>query len=49
MSVLRKDEEDWWFARHSDGRDGSIPVPHVQVREGERDGERERESEGMSE
>ena len=31
MEVLRKDEDDWWFAKHSDGRTGSIPVPYVQV------------------
>ena len=50
MSVLRKDEEEWWFARHSDGREGSIPVPYVQVvREGgrEREGGRGREREGV--
>ncbi len=31
MEVLRKDEDDWWFAKHSDGRTGAIPVPYVQV------------------
>ena len=31
MKVLRKDEEDWWYARHSDGRTGSIPVPYVEI------------------
>ncbi|CAI8004229.1 Adapter molecule Crk [Geodia barretti] len=31
MWVLRKDEDEWWFARHSDGREGSIPVPYVTV------------------
>ena len=31
MEVLRKDEEDWWFAKHSDGRTGSIPVPYLQI------------------
>ena len=31
MTVLRKDEDEWWFARHSDGREGSIPVPYVMV------------------
>ena len=31
MEVLRKDEDDWWYARHSDGREGSIPVPYVIV------------------
>lgn len=29
--MLRKDEEEWWFAKHQDGRTGSIPVPYVQV------------------
>nr|WEL12730.1 crk-like protein [Halisarca dujardinii] len=31
MKVLREDEDDWWYARHSDGRQGSIPVPYVEV------------------
>lgn len=31
MTVMRKDEDDWWYARHSDGRVGSIPVPYVEV------------------
>lgn len=31
LEVLRKDEEEWWFARHEDGRQGSIPVPYVQI------------------
>ena len=31
MTVLRKDEDEWWFARHSDGREGSIPVPYITV------------------
>ena len=31
LEVLRKDEEEWWFARHADGREGSIPVPYVQI------------------
>jgi proto-oncogene C-crk len=31
MTVLRKDEDEWWFARHSDGREGSIPVPYLLV------------------
>ena len=31
MTVLRKDEDEWWFAQHEDGRKGSIPVPYVKV------------------
>lgn len=31
MTVLRKDEDEWWYARHSDGREGSIPVPYLLV------------------
>ena len=31
LEVLRKDEEEWWFAKHEDGRQGSIPVPYVQI------------------
>ena len=51
MWVLRKDEDEWWFARHSDGREGSIPVPYVTVVSlgklgGRREGGREREREG---
>ena len=57
MSVLRKDEEEWCFARNLDGRKGSIPVQVVRDggrerwREGERERGREgeRESEGVSE
>ena len=52
ISVFHKDEEAWLFARHSDGREVSIPVPYVQVvREGRggRKGEGKRESEGMIE
>ena len=31
MEVLRKDEDEWWYAKHSDGRLGCIPVPYVQI------------------
>lgn len=31
MTVIRKDEEEWWFVKHSDGRTGSIPVPYIEV------------------
>ena len=31
LEVIRKDEEEWWFAKHEDGRQGSIPVPYVQI------------------
>ena len=31
MTVLRKDEDEWWFARHESGRTGSIPVPYVTI------------------
>ena len=31
MVVIRKDEDEWWFARHEDGRSGSIPVPYIEV------------------
>ena len=31
MVVIRKDEEEWWFVKHSDGRTGSIPVPYIEV------------------
>jgi proto-oncogene C-crk len=33
MYILKKEEEAWWLARHSDGRVGLIPVPYIkQVR-----------------
>ncbi|XP_003384218.1 PREDICTED: crk-like protein [Amphimedon queenslandica] len=31
MIVIRKDEDEWWFAQHEDGRQGAIPVPYVEV------------------
>lgn len=31
MLVLRKDEDEWWYAKHEDGREGSIPLPYVKV------------------
>ena len=31
MTVIRKDEDEWWFARHEDGRTGAIPVPYIIV------------------
>ena len=31
MVVIRKDEDEWWFAQHEDGRQGAIPVPYVEV------------------
>lgn len=31
MFVIRKDEDEWWFAQHEDGRQGAIPVPYVEV------------------
>ena len=31
MIVLRKDDDNWWFAKHEDGRTGSIPVPYVEI------------------
>ncbi|XP_046384430.1 adapter molecule Crk [Ischnura elegans] len=30
LTVVSKDEEQWWTARNSCGRTGSIPVPYVQ-------------------
>jgi proto-oncogene C-crk len=30
LTVLSKDEEQWWTARNSLGQTGSIPVPYVQ-------------------
>ena len=30
LTVMSKDEEQWWTARNSLGQVGSIPVPYVQ-------------------
>jgi len=30
LTVISKDEEQWWTARNSVGQTGSIPVPYVQ-------------------
>lgn len=30
LTVIRKDEDQWWTARNSAGRIGSIPVPYIQ-------------------
>ncbi|CAH1153739.1 unnamed protein product [Phaedon cochleariae] len=30
LTILFKDEEQWWTARNKDGKTGSIPVPYVQ-------------------
>lgn len=29
LTVIRKDEEQWWTARNALGRVGAIPVPYV--------------------
>ena len=51
MFVLRKDEEEWWFARpRMEERAPSIPVPYTcmqVVSEGGREGDRERERESV--
>lgn len=30
MTIISKDEEQWWTARNSLGQSGSVPVPYVQ-------------------
>ena len=30
LTIVSKDEEQWWTARNSVGHTGSIPVPYVQ-------------------
>lgn len=30
LTIVFKDEEQWWTARNKDGKTGSIPVPYVQ-------------------
>ena len=29
LTIVSKDEENWWTARNSLGQTGSIPVPYV--------------------
>ncbi|KAL1456622.1 hypothetical protein WDU94_001337 [Cyamophila willieti] len=31
LTIISKDEENWWTAKNSSGRAGSIPVPYVQL------------------
>lgn len=30
LTIVFKDEEQWWTARNIEGKTGSIPVPYVQ-------------------
>ena len=30
LTILTKDEDQWWNARNSEGKTGLIPVPYVQ-------------------
>ena len=30
LSILKKEEDDWWLARHSSGKEGLIPRPYVE-------------------
>lgn len=30
LTIIFKDEEQWWTAKNKDGKKGSIPVPYVQ-------------------
>jgi len=30
LTIIQKDEDQWWTARNSVGQIGSIPVPYVQ-------------------
>ncbi|KAH8351789.1 hypothetical protein KR084_011196, partial [Drosophila pseudotakahashii] len=34
LTVVRKDEAQWWTARNSSGKIGQIPVPYIQTHEG---------------
>lgn len=34
LTIVSKDEEQWWTAKNSAGTKGSIPVPYVQKLEG---------------
>ena len=31
LTVVKKDEESWWTARNSEGAEGSIPVPYIEL------------------
>ena len=31
LTIISKDEEQWWTARNSLGQTGSIPVPYITV------------------
>ena len=33
LTIISKDEEQWWTARNSLGQTGSIPVPYVSLLE----------------
>ncbi|XP_065051192.1 crk-like protein [Rhopilema esculentum] len=30
LTILKKEEDDWWLARHSNGQEGLIPRPYVE-------------------
>eukprot|EP00112_Aurelia_sp_Birch-Aquarium-sp1_P010274 Seg2200.2 transcript_id=Seg2200.2/GoldUCD/mRNA.D3Y31 product="Crk-like protein" protein_id=Seg2200.2/GoldUCD/D3Y31 len=30
LTILQKEEDDWWLARHSSGKEGLIPRPYVE-------------------
>ena len=30
LTVISKEEDDWWLARHSNGQEGLIPRPYVE-------------------
>jgi len=30
LTVIKKDEEQWWTARNAQGAEGSIPVPYIE-------------------
>lgn len=38
LTIIRKDEDQWWTARSSTGQIGQIPVPYVQRYDEEEDG-----------
>ena len=31
LTIISKDEEQWWTARNSLGQTGSVPVPYITV------------------
>lgn len=31
LHIISKDEDQWWTARNSNGQEGQIPVPYIEL------------------